>query len=63
MAIENVLWGYMRIVGELKKLGCRTYPPKKASIVLTSLLKSPVRFDILGRDYGTIVELESHLMV
>jgi len=23
MAVENVLWGYQRIVGELKKLGCR----------------------------------------
>ena len=23
MAVENVLWGYERIVGELKKIGCR----------------------------------------
>jgi putative transposase len=23
MAVENVLWGYERIVGELKKLDCR----------------------------------------
>ena len=23
MAVENVLWGYDRIVGELKKIGCR----------------------------------------